>query len=230
MLTTIVKSLSTRIKLSEIIMEAEGTYTFKFEAPEKIKWSPGAYAHFLSSDLRNGEKVNKDLVRELSIMNHPDEGCIGFTTRIRQNPSEFKRIMLNLTPGDEIRMFKIGNHFKKLKPEGPMVFISMGVGVATFRPLIHEFIKKSTQALSITNINIDRSGDFVYQQELESLPSDTVKNMFVTHRDELYKMIDQCLADSRNTYCIVGSKDFNSAVGDYLLAKNVNRNNIIFDK
>lgn len=229
MITKLVRHFSKPIKLIKIEKDAVDTYTFKFEAPEATKWEPGAYAHFLSSDLKKGAKFKKELVRELSIMSHPNENFIGFTTRIRQSPSDFKRIMLDLKPGDEIRFFKIGNHFKGQKMDKPIVLISMGVGIATFRPLILEYIANSAQALPITNINIDRSGDFVYQEELENLPGNKLKNRFVTLRADLYKNINQCIESGENIYFVVGSKAFNKAIGDYLLEKNISKTAIVFD-
>lgn len=230
MLTKFVKSISTPIELTEIVEEAPDTYTFKFAVPEKIRWSPGTYAHFLSSSLSNGEKVKKELVRELSIMSHPDEDFIGFTTRIRENASTFKRIMLNMKAGDQIRMFKMGNHFAKANLAEPVVFISMGVGIATFRPLILEHVNNTSAGFPVTNINIDRTGHFVYQSFLETLPEDKVKNVLVTNRTDLYKSIDVSIANRSKTFCVVGSDEFNKNIGDYLLRKKVPKKSIIFDK
>lgn len=229
MITTIIKRISTQIKLIKLEKEAKDTYTFKFAVPETIKWTLGSYAHFVCSDLQNGEKFKKDLLRELSIMSHPDENFIGFTTRIRQNPSEFKRIMLNLKLGDEIRIFKIGNHFKNIETDKPIVFISMGVGIATFRPIILEQVK-SSQNSAITNINIDRTGDFVYRQELEKLANDKLRNVFVTNRDNLYNEINQCITCKDNIYYVVGSKEFNITIRDFLLENNISKKAIVLDK
>ncbi|MRT92596.1 FAD-dependent oxidoreductase [Ancylomarina sp. 16SWW S1-10-2] len=229
MITTIIKRLSTQIKLIKLEKEAKDTYTFKFLVPPNIKWTLGSYAHFVCSDLQNGKKFKKDLLRELSIMSHPDENFIGFTTRIRENSSEFKSTMLNLKLGDEIRIFKIGNHLKNIETDKPIVFISMGVGIATFRPIIHEHMK-SSKGSSITNINIDRTGDFVYQQELENLSKDKLKNVFVTNRSDLYNEINQCLDDEANTYYVVGSKEFNETTRNFLLKNKVSKKAVFLDK
>jgi len=229
MITTIIKRLSTQIKLIKLEKEAYDTYTFKFAVPNNIKWTIGSYAHFVCSDLQNGVNFKKNLLRELSIMSHPDENFVGFTTRIRQNPSEFKSTMLNLKLGDEIRIFKIGNHFKNIETDKPIVFISMGVGIATFRPIILEHLKTS-KGSSITNINIDRTGDFVYQQELEKLPEEKLRNVFVTNRGDLYNEIGQCITCKDNTYYVVGSKEFNETIRDFLLKNKVSKKAIFLDK
>jgi len=229
MITAIIRKISTAIKLTKIISEAPETYTFMFTAPDNIKWTSGSHAHVLSSDLKNGKKMKKELVRELSIMTHPDEKQIGFTTRIRKNPSEFKKVMQNLKVGDEVRIFKIGNHLKKQNGEQPIVLISMGVGIATFRPLIIEFLAHSSKLSHITNINIDRSGDFVFKGELDKLSDDRLKNVFVTTRDGLYEEINQCINNIENVYYIVGSSEFNKSIGDYLSKNNVPKKALIFD-
>jgi len=230
MITAIIRKISTIVKLTKIVQEASDTYTFMFTAPDNIKWSSGSHAHVLSSDLKNGKKMKKELVRELSIMTHPDEKQIGFTTRIRKNPSEFKKIMLNLKVGDEVRVFKIGNHLKKHNEEHPIVLISMGVGIATFRPLIIDYLAHESQLSHITNINIDRSGDFVFKEELDKLSGIRLKNVFVKTRDELYEEINQCIRNIDNVYYIVGSGDFNKSIGDYLTKNNVPKKAILFDK
>lgn len=230
MLTTIVKTISTKIKLIAVEKEVPETYTFKFSIPDKIKWESGAYAHFLNNDLSNGQKVSKKEVHEFSIMTHPDEKVLGFTTRIRKGASSFKSGLLELKPGDNIRMFKVGNHLKNKTTEKPIVFISMGVGIATFRPFILDFLKNGSKDKLITNINIDRSGKFVYANELKNLAGENLKNLFATNRDDLYKYIDQCINNADNMYYVVGSKEFSTAIGDYLKDKRVLGNNIIFDK
>ncbi|GAF04854.1 ferredoxin reductase domain-containing protein [Saccharicrinis fermentans] len=230
MLTTIVKKISTKIELTTIEKEAPETYTFKFKVPDKIKWEPGAYAHFLNNDLSNGQKVSKKEVREFSIMTHPDEKTLGFTTRIRQDASNFKSGLLKLKPGDKIRMFKMGNHLKSKHSPNHRVFISMGVGIATFRPFILEQQKDTASEQLITNINIDRSGEFVYASELNKYANPQLKNIFVTKRDDLYKNIEQCTSHPHNTYYVVGSQTFNEAIGKYLKEQNIPERQIIFDK
>lgn len=228
MLTTLVKTISRKIRLQSIEKEAEDTYTFKFEVPEKVQWTPGAYAHFLSNDLSNGEKVVKKEVHEFSIMSHPDEKLLSFTTRIRENPSNFKLQLLRLKPGDKIRMFKIGNHLKDKVSEKPLVYISMGVGLAKFRPLIIDKLKNKSQQMR--NINVDRSGEYIYANELEKLAGENLENHWVNNRAALFQEIDKCLERTDSTYYIVGSKDFNTSIGDYLKDKDVAESDIFFDK
>lgn len=163
-------------------------------------------------------------------MTHPDEKQIGFTKRIRQEPSEFKQILRNLRIGDEIRMFKFGNHLQKQHTDHPLVLISMGVGIATFRPIIIEYINNDSQTPFITNINIDRSGNFVYQEEFEKFSSDKIKNCLVTNRTDLYHEIDKCLINTDNVYYVVGSNEFNKSIGIYLLKKGIAKKSIILDR
>ena len=127
-------------------------------------------------------------------------------------------------------MFKIGNHLKNKNTQKNVVLISMGVGIATFRPFILEQQKDTTSDQFITNINIDRSGEFVYANELKTYAKPQLKNIFVTTRDELYKNIDICTSEANKTYYIVGSQAFNKDIGAYLTERNVAKSHIIFDK
>jgi hypothetical protein len=105
----------------------------------------------------------------------------------------------------------------------------MGVGIATFRPIMLDYIKSNTQ-ISITNINIDRSGKFVYWGELSNIPETKLKNIFVTSRNDLYKSIDKALKNKNNIYYIIGSEDFNRDIGIYLAKNSVSKSLIKFDK
>lgn len=230
MLTTLIKTLSTKITFKELCEEAPDTYTFKFIVPDKIKWEPGAYAHFLNNDLSKGQKMSKSAVREFSIMTHPEEKILGFTTRIRQDASDFKKGLLELKQGEAIRMFKMGNHLKNKNQDKPIVFISMGVGIATFRPFILEYLKDASYNKLITNINIDRSGKYIYEHEFEKNTTGRLKNVYVSNRADFYLSIDHCIKNTDSTYFVVGSKEFNTAVGNYLKDKEVAESDIIFDK
>lgn len=225
----LLKKISTLIEVTEIVEEAPETFTFKFAVPENIKWKLGTYAHFLATDLEGNKPFKENLVREISIMSHPNENYIGFTTRIRSNASDFKRALGKLQVGDKIRIFFFGSHIKLPKTKTPVVFISMGVGIATFRPFIKELLEKYSET-TITNINIERSGKFVYQDELSTLPADKVKNVLVSSRKELYASIDKTLSNKDNVYYVVGSKQFNKDIGKYLKQNNVDKKSIRFDK
>ncbi len=229
MITDLLKKIMTPVRLIEVIEEVPETYTFKFETPENISWTPGTHAHFLIADLQKGQALNRQLVREFSIMSHPGEGYLGVTTRIRSNPSLCKQAMKALNPGDQIQIFKIRNHIQPQKTDNPVILISMGVGIATFRPIILDYIKSNTQ-IPITNINIDRSGKFVYWDELSNIPETKLENVFVTSRNDLYKSIDEALKNRENIYYVIGSKDFSKDIGNYLVKNSVPKRLIKFDK
>lgn len=230
MITYFARRVTTSLKVTEIIRESPDTFTFKFKALDNIKWKPGSHTHFMSSNLRKGNKLNIRLMRKLSIMTHPSENEIGFTTRIRNNSSEFKKSLYNLKINDEIRCFKPVNNFKDLNFNKPIVLISMGVGIATFRPIVLEYLANSTTNSFITNINIDRVDSFIYDKEFKNFPNNIVKNCFVKNRDDLYKEIKATFSNKKNIYYIVGSTDFNKAISKYLLNNQISKNSILLDK
>ncbi len=211
-------------------IEADGTVTFKFQIPENLKWSEGTHFHLAFSDFIKDSKPDTDLVRSFSIMSMENERYIGFTTRVKDDCSLYKKRLMKLKTGDEMFIFKFRNNMK-LKREGrPVVFISMGVGIATFRPLIKEFVRDSNEITKLTNINIDSSRSYVYNDEIKLILQDNFINHYVSSRKELYERIDECLSDSTNLYYIVGSDKFLRVIRAYLVEHSVDPSDITVDK
>ena len=98
-----------RVKILDIIDEAQGTKTYLLEKPEDFTWDEGAHTHIGLLGFDKGERPNKEWVRHMSIMTLPEENSIGFTTRITYPMSEFKEKLSKLQIGDEIILFKIGS-------------------------------------------------------------------------------------------------------------------------
>lgn len=230
MITNPINKIMSPITFLEKSEEAPDTLTFKFAIPKNIHWEAGAYGHFLVFNDENGITFDKKYIREFSIMSLESEGYIGITTRMREEPSYFKQKLMALKPGDKMMLFKMGNHLFPLNQEKPFVFISMGVGVATFRPLMNYYLSSDRPNSTVTNINVDRSGHFVYGDELEKYEDNRLNNIFVTDRNAMYEKLEQCVEHTNNVYYIVGSGKFNHSVGDFLIEKGVAKTSVVFDR
>lgn len=55
-----------------------------------------------------GDTLNRELVRHMSIATVPDEGLIGVTTRIKTVCSTYKETLKHLSVGDDVALFKTG--------------------------------------------------------------------------------------------------------------------------
>lgn len=147
------KIISQAVALKEIVKEATDTYTYKFDIPKGIIWNAGANLHLLPGTLDEDIKIGKEMVRHLSVMSLPHEGYMGITTRIREQASDFKKKLQQSQSGDTMRVFGIKNHLPLKRENHPVVLVSMGVGIATIRPMILEYVADQSNIPLIININ-----------------------------------------------------------------------------
>lgn len=196
------------VKIIDIKDLATGTKSFFLEKPTDFDWYEGAHIHLGHIGFDQGDAPDKSLVRHMSICTLPKEGIIGFTTRVPGSGSPFKQMLAQLKVGDQLVMFKVGSRIKLNRNHKPLVLLSMGVGIATMRPLILTYLENSQGISQLININVDNSEDFVYKAELTSLENKGYKNQWLSSRADFYKAIDH-LTDLKNSdFCVVGSDQF----------------------
>lgn len=204
--------------------------TLKFEVPEGFSWTEGSHLHMAFNDFIGRSGPDKSKVRALSIMSHVNESFIGVTTRIQEDGSAYKRRLLDLEEGDEMLMFKVGNRMELKRVNRPLVLISMGIGMATFRPLILEYNQNAKGVNHLISLNVDSGGSFLYREKLDSLNIKGFYNHYAGSRKELYKMMDQCLESDDAIYYVVGSDAFLKKIIGYLKEKQIAESDIVIDK
>lgn len=219
-----------RLKIIDIIEEAKDTKTYLLEKPEDFSWVEGAHTHIGLIGFDEGERPNKGWVRHMSIMTLEEDKKIGFTTRLVSPCSEFKEKLSALSVGDEVVLFKIGSKMFLRREDKPIVLLSMGVGIATMRPLIYSFIKDNSHIPSLININVDSSKDFVYHSELDGLCNSSYKNYWLGSRSEFYKELEGVSAIEDALYYVVGSDEFIKDVIKTLKTKEIPVEHIFIDK
>lgn len=218
-----------KVKILDIIDEAKGTKTYILEKPENYTWIEGSHTHIGLVGFDEGEKPNKNLVRHMSIMTLTTEEKIGFTTRVQDNPSEFKYKLSQLNIDDEVVVFKLGSRMELRRCNRPIVLLSMGVGIATMRPLILAFINDSSNIPNLFNVNVDASGD-IYKSELDKYENENYKNYWLDSRIEFYETLNQLTETQNAIYYIVGADLFIKDIIQKLRVRNVNDADIILDK
>lgn len=218
------------LKIIDVINEGNESKTYLFEKPEEFTWEEGSHAHIGLAGFDQGEKPNKNWVRHMSIMTLPDEGKIGFTTRAKRNPSEFKQKLLSSSIGDDITFFKLGSRMSLRRTGKTIVLLSMGVGLATMRPLIRAYKNDKSNISSVISLNIDSSSEFVYRKELDLLTDENYKNYWVKSRRSYYETLQKSAILENAIYYIVGSDMFIQENIRYLKSANVDKENIVIDK
>lgn len=219
-----------KAKIIEIIDETKETKTYLLEKPEQFNWNEGSHTRFGLTWFEQGEKPNKSLFRHMSIMTLPNEGKVGFTTKVPGSSSEFKNKLSQLKIGDEIVFFKLGSRMRLRRCNKPIVLLSMGVGIATMRPLILSFVNDKTNIPFLVNVNVNSSGEFVYKNELDKFVNDDYKNYWIDSRKDFYETLNQLTETNDVIYYIVGDQYFIKDIIQQLKSKNVNSTDIILDK
>lgn len=219
-----------RLKITDIVDEVEGTRTYYMDMPQDFSWDEGSHAHIGLSGFDQGEMPVKEWVRHMSIMTLPDERKIGFTTRKRENCSEFKEKLFQSEIGDEIVVFKPGSRMSLRRENRPVILLSMGVGIATMRPLVLAYSKNSDGIPMMTNVNVDATGDFLYRKDLDHLACDCYINLWLDGRQKLHSYLENLNYEDRPVFYLVGSDPFIIDLIHRLRGKGVLQEDLVIDK
>jgi ferredoxin--NADP+ reductase len=155
-------------KVKDIIEETSEINTYILECPEEFTWEAGAHTHFALEGFNIGEKPNRSLVRHMSISTLPEEEVIGITTRVKEECSEFKSILRSEGIGKKVALFKTSTNMPLKREHRPIYLLSSGVGIATFRPLLLDYLKDDSGVASIHSLNVDSTGDFLFGDIFQS--------------------------------------------------------------
>ncbi|MFT8344270.1 MAG: hypothetical protein ABF652_22920 [Clostridium beijerinckii] len=218
------------LKIIDIIDETENTKTYFFEKPENLTWEPGSHTHIGHIGFDIGDQPRKEWVRHMSIITLPEENKIAITTRVPGSKSEFKNKLAELKTGDEVVFFKIGSRMGLRRINRPIILISMGVGIATMRPLILSFINDKTNISYLLNINIDSSDKFVFKNQLDKLADENYKNYWINSRTSFYEMLSKLMKSENAIYYVVGSDAFIKDIIQRLRVNSIKIEEIIIDR
>ena len=130
-------------KINDVIEESPETKTYILDCPEGFTWEEGAHTHLALEGFNAGDKPNRSLIRHMSICTLPDEKTIGITTRVREQCSEFKTRLDALGIGGEVALFKTHSNVPLKREDKSVYLLSSGVGLATFRPLVLDYLNNS---------------------------------------------------------------------------------------
>lgn len=218
------------LKIVDIVEETKDTKTYMLEKPEAFTWNEGDHTHIAHVGFNSGQAPNKTWVRHMSISTLPNENKIGITTRVRTECSEYKDILGRLGVGEELVLFKLGSRMQIKRLNRPLVLLSTGVGIATFRPVILAYANDPSNVSQLINVNVDSSGDFVFRDELDQLESESYKNYWVSSRAMFNELFESLTGVESPIYYVVGSDLFVKEMIQRLRSKHVSDQDIVIDK
>lgn len=217
-------------KINKIIDESPEVKTYMLDCPEDFTWEEGSYTHFALEGFNAEAKPNRDLIRHMSISTMPHEKSIGITTRIREQCSEFKSILRNLEVGNEVAIFKTISNIPLKREDKNVYLLSSGVGLATFRPLVLDYLEHADNVKHVHSLNIDSSKDFLFTDIFESTPEQNFTAEFVENRKDYYEKVKELTNDKNGHFYIVGSDEFLRQNIEVLQARGINSDQIKLDK
>lgn len=217
-------------KINKIIEETAEVRTYLLDCPEGFTWEEGSHTHFALEGFNAGDKPNRGLIRHMSISTLPHEESIGITTRIREKCSEFKSILSKLEVGDKVALFKTHSNVPLKRENKNVYLLSSGVGLATFRPLVLDYLKRADNVNQIHSLNIDSSQDFLFNTIIKSAPERKFIAQFADNRTDYYEQVKYLAEDKDGIFYIVGSDEFLVQNMEVLRDQGIQPDQIMLDK
>ena len=217
-------------KINQIIEETPEVKTFLLDCPKDYTWQEGSHLHLALKGFNIGEKPNRSLVRHMSISTLPNEQGVGITTRIKEQASEFKTILKHITVGEEVALFKTHTHVPLKRENKNIYLLSAGVGIATFRPLVLDYLADTDQVAQIHSLNIDSSGDYLFTDIFHTNTDKNFRAEFVNNRPSYYEQVKELATDKTGLYYVVGSDEFLVQTIAVLQEQGITSKQIMLDK
>lgn len=219
------------LPLIGLVEEGPKIRTFLFNKPEGLTWRPGSHVHVALPGFNADGERHPALVRHMSICTLPEEGRLGFTTRLDSSLSTFKVALGKLYLGNELSFFKFGSALDLARDGRPVVLVTQGVGIAAVRPVILDYARNQTGVPSLTSITVSGGAHGIYQDEFDSMedvPGLSLRR--VSHRAELADAIEAVPDPDGATFEVVGSDAFITGIIAQLRARGVADEHIVLDK
>jgi ferredoxin-NADP reductase len=209
--------------------EAGDIVTFIFEGEDKLWWEAGRHG-IISVKTASGKTKGKPF----SVASTPEEGKVIISTRVPENPSEYKKALNNLQVGDSVTMSGPIGPFHYDDRIKPALLIAGGVGITPIRSIIFSTAlnKKDSQA-TMQLLYIDSKNEFLYEEDFNSIAGsdDFLKVGYLTDREQLTMEIEAYIREFGNHsyYFVTGSSKMVKSIKRLLKSKGVVRKNIKSD-
>ncbi|TVX93338.1 FAD-dependent oxidoreductase [Paenibacillus agilis] len=204
--------------------ESEDVYSFLFEKEKDLTWKAGQYGLFNIT-----HKKIKNPTKPFSIASAPTENVVKITTRINDDPSDYKKALLELKPGMKVKMSGPVGTFQ-LEDNTPSLLIAGGIGITPFRSILkHIEAVENGADKQINLLYFDSNKSYIYKDELDVLAKVTSTNVtYLDSRDDLHQEIDAFNALYKNNakYFIAGPKSMVDSISSYLQNNHISKRNI----
>lgn len=210
--------------LLESYKESDDVYTFLFEKEEDLTWRAGQHGLFTIT-----HKKIKDNTRPFTVASAPTENVIRITSRMGENPSDFKQAMLELKQDMKIRMAgPVGSFY--LKDNRPTLLVAGGIGITPFRSILKQLESEGNKDEKLVNLlYMDSEKSYIFKDELNGISDNLSVNVtYLDSKNNLHEEIDKfvTLYKENSNYFIAGPKSMVDSINIYLQNKNISKRNI----
>lgn len=210
-----------KIKLVEIRKESLDIFSFIFEKPDGLMWKSGQFAKFTIPDLVTDESS----FRIFSISASSREDYLMFTTRIRENLSDFKKYLTSMKADDEIDMDNPkGNFVLPSSNDKKIVGIAGGIGITPFRAILYDLYNDYNSNQKIELIYSDSQKNYAFLDELEKFgQKKNIDIKFISSIDETNLEVERLAEKYKNDaiYYISGPPQMIEGIKDSLKSKGI---------
>jgi ferredoxin-NADP reductase len=204
--------------------ESEDVYSFLFEKEKDLTWKAGQYGLFSIT-----HKKIKNPTKPFSVASAPTENIVKITTRISENPSDFKKALLELKQGMKVKMSGPVGSFS-LQDNSPSLLIAGGIGITPFRSILKQIEAEGNRdEKQIKLLYFDSKKSYIYKDELDDIAYKTsIIVTYIDSRDSLHQEIDKFNALYKNNgkYFIAGSKSMVDSISSYLQNNHISKQSI----
>ncbi len=177
------------IEFQEMYKDVADVHTFVFKAAEDISWKAGQHGVFRFVD----KKIKGRPYRVFSVASVPEEGLIRISTKISNSPSDFKSNLLNLKPGDILKLNGPVGWFYVDRIRRPAALTAAGIGITPYIALLQRYAMDISHPKSLHLYYIAKPGEHSYRNWLEEFEKNHsfLSVDFIESRDEYKALISE---------------------------------------
>ncbi len=201
-------------------------YVLKLKPADNLQWNAGEH---IMLKLPDHETIKKEY-RIFSIASIQEEDVLLFGTRTGKQTSAFKKVLLNLQPGDPVSLMGPFGWFRIRDDRSPIVLFAGGVGITPVRALVRELKDSQTRPIHIVYSSSDY---YLFGDEMKELadqnPSMTLYS--VSDRNETQAKIAELAEEYQNQayYYMSSSPAVLDSVAKLLKSKGISGKRLIDD-
>lgn len=202
-----------------------------FEKPADFSFNPGQYLEWTLPHTKSDTRGNR---RYFTIASSPTEQNIRIGIKMYDQPSSYKKALVELKPGDRIAAGQLAGDF--VLPRDPnlkFVFMAGGIGITPFRSMLRYLIDTNQRRDIVIIYSNKNPGEVAYREALEEAKAKLgIQTVYVYSEQERLnaQMIAKFVPDYQNRiFYISGSRQVVDAFSAMVKSLNVSRNHIKTD-